>query len=88
MGWKDPSTGRRQGANVTAQIWWSKNRFGWRDQQPLAKDDTERDGRAKTPEEVLREAKALIRILEGHGDTPPMIDATPKDEDEFKEFDA
>ena len=92
VGWYDENTKRRKGANVTAQIWWLKNRCGWRDQQPLNKSDDEKDESDVTPEAISQAAKALIRILEGHGEAAPvMIDATPatteKPEDEFKEFD-
>ena len=92
VGWVDDQ-GRRKGANVTAQIFWLKNRCGWRNEQPLAKDDDRKDEDNLTPEAMAQAAKALIRILEAAGgEGPPMIDATPAPasggpEDEFKEFD-
>ena len=88
VGWVDDKS-RRRGANVTAQIFWLKNRCGWRNEQPLKADEDKRDEKDLTPEAMAQAAKALIRLLEGSGQTAPMIDATPagEPEDEFGDFD-
>ena len=93
VGWMDEKTGRRKGANVTAAIFWLKNRCGWRSEPvvPAADEDKRDDGKCPTPEEIAQKAKELLRLVEQRGvSVPTANDSKPGeiDEDEFSEFDA
>ena len=91
VGWIDKETGRRKGVNVTAAIFWLKNRCGWRS-EPLVQDNTNHKDKPASREEVSRRARELCRLLEARGENVPNVTPTEMDGDkmsvdEFPEFD-
>ena len=72
--------GRRKGFSVHAQIFWLKNRLGWRDKDLRPpKADSPDD---MSPDALKRAAKEMLRLRDSIKDRE-LIDITPGDPDEF-----
>ena len=72
VGYIDEKTGRRRGCNVTAQIFWLKNRRGWHDGRTAPKEPEK-----MSPEEMAEVAARLAKKLD---------EGTKTIDDEFTEF--
>ena len=79
-GYMDPKTGRRKGFSVYAQIFWLKNRLGWRDKDLRSpKNDSPDD---MSPDALKRAAKEMLRLRDNIQNRE-LIDVTPGDPDVF-----
>ena len=87
VGWIDPKTGRRRGANVVAGVFLAKNWLGYASEPAQLKPPEEDDGKGQefSADQVSALARKLIGKAEG-SDEGPVIDMDAVDA-EFEEFD-